>query len=445
MELNVRGFYFVDQLQVSLPSNTKDETQKPKVIFQGEKVIADLGEVSNLQISEVDITLSNISRRFVGINGNMVGLEKAVYKEFENFILEIYRDSFYSDKTDYETLREIVWDWVICVYKAKAAEKSLATFIIDEIDTLTKEYVFGFCVEHLHIEENFKLGNCEFKFFPEEEIQDFYRRHYEKYPQGNTVDELHELYKKNFESVNVIVIVNGILNRAKEIALREAENSVNVLKCFCSDYCINPLVKCFEISHNFQQSLFSTSIYSNNEQTKMWKWEGKFNRQQIPIQLSKQWMNQHSKGLTKFSKFIECNSYTQYYDCILELISQFSNIVSTPNDYQKIIKSISLFETIAIPIKENGKTDNGKAITNLNNKVLKTLFTEHDLQILKPLIICHYEIRNKFLHNNLQFPIYPEKLRQLLLFQRYFIERLIDLNKQFKTLAELWDYFNLKY
>ena len=259
-EIDVEAFKFVEKLSIkSVPGQTKGFKGK-KTDLKGLGDVIELGEVSNFGFEEFDEETYLTKRKFKNIEGNLVGLETKEYSEFKELVLKIFYSPFFSNRSDLKTLLDVSFEWLLEIYKFKKTDKNLTSFLIDKIESLTQEFYFYFKINALTIEKSITIGNAEIMFFNENTIVQHYNKFKESRPE-KTFEEFKDVYKNNFDSINAFVKVKSVLNHANEIAFREAELAIDVLKCFCTYYSTEKLVQMFELDYRFHQNGSAIYLY----------------------------------------------------------------------------------------------------------------------------------------------------------------------------------------
>jgi hypothetical protein len=438
-DFDLEAFKFVEKLiEKKIERDEKPEKQTTKL--KGFGKIIDLGEVSNFGIEEFDQNTYLTKRKFKDINGKLIGLDTAHYSELKEFVLKIYDDVIFFQDCDFETLLDCSFSWILETYKHQKANSNLLAFLKDEIESLSKEYHFYFQIKALAIEDKIQVGNVEFTFFDEREILQLYENVKEAKP-DRTLEEFKSIYKNYFDSVTAFVKVKGVRTRANEKAFRETELAVDLLKLFCCYYSTEKLIQMFEVDYRFTQGSSTQYLQLPNGDIKDSTIQIKNLSGNVPVQLTNDFIQKaNAIGLNTFSEFIKNKNETELYYIIIDLIKQLSAIISTHNNYEKTVKSISLFESFCVP-KNSGQA---KGETILKKKIIPKLFSTKDTETLNGLIRKHYEIRDKYLHNYIQLPLNKKELVMLLEYQRFFILKIIDLNKQFASLSQILAYFDIQ-
>ena len=440
-KLDLEAYKFVNKLcQFTLPDNYNAKTEKTDL--KGINKIADLGEVSNFCIEEFDEDTYLTKRKFKDINGELIGLDTLDFSEFILFISKYFDNSFFTDNCDFKTLLDLSFEWLIEGHKYKKGFENLSSYLIDNINSLKKEYHFYFKIESIAIEDTIYIGNTVIKFFNNDEINQFYNQLLDDNPE-KTLDYFKDFYNKHFNSINAFIKVNSVENRAQEIAFYEVELAIDVLKCFCCQYSTEKLFQIFDLDYRFKQESKAKYLFLPNGNINDCTFQIENLGGVLPIEITKTFLkNAELNGLKLFSDFIKLKRNTNLYHNTIDLIKQFSNIISTFNNYEKVVKAISLFESFCVP--KGSSKSNGE--THLKKKIVpKLIQNEKEQETLKKLIRQHYEIRDRFLHNYFQDPSLNKKdLTLLLEYQRLFILKIIELNKQFDTLSEALTYFDIQ-
>jgi hypothetical protein len=440
-QFNVEAYNFVKHLVVK-DRFANQEPPAKEVEIVGIPLIANLGEVHDFDIEEFDEDSYQTKRKFKNINGQLTGLDSEQFGDFKDFLLKLYESPGVSEICDLSSLIDFSFEWLLDIHISKRASKNLTAYIYDKIDVLTKSYFFYFKLEAIGIEQAFIIGNAKISNIPHEDLIKYYEESKKIKPE-RTLDEFKELFKSNFNehSINAIVETKGIISRAEEKAFADAEIAIDVLKCFCCEYSVDKHIVVFDIDHRFQRSNFAHFVQMaygdiNQSQIRLKQLKGV-----APIRITKEYLNLiEQKGLNEFSSFIKLKKKDELYLKILTLIRQLSSISSTYDNHEKTVKAISLFESICIPLNSN--KSNG--MTHLK-RVAEKLFSD---QIQKEEIISlgltHYKIRDKYLHNDMRWPLNKKDLVSFLAFERYFILVLIRLNNQFSDIEQLLAYFEIR-
>jgi hypothetical protein len=440
-QFNIEAYNFVKHLVVKdRPTNQEPRAKEVEIV--GIPLIANLGEVQDFGIEEFDEDTYQTKRKFKNISGQLTGLDSEVFSDFKDFLLKLYESPGVSGICDLSSLIDFSFEWLLDIHISKRAFKNLTTYIYDKIDALTKNYVFYFKLEAIGIEQSFIIGNVKISNIPHEDLLKYYDENKKIKPE-RTLDEFKELFKSNFHehTINAIVETKGIISRAEEKAFADAEIAIDVLKCFCCEYSVDKHVVVFDIDHRFQRSNYAHFVQMaygdiNQSQIRLKQLKGV-----APIRITEEYLNViEQKGLNEFSNFIKLKKNDELYLKILTLIRQLSSISSTYDNHEKTVKAISLFESICVPL--NSTKSNG--MTHLKRVAEKLFSDQSQKEEIISLGITHYKIRDKYLHNDMRWPLNKKDLVSFLAFERYFILALIRLSGQFSDIEQLLTYFEIR-
>lgn len=377
----------------------------------GTDPIYDLGEVEDLKILKTEPYGSNVSA-FHAVDKNYVGLSEVNYEKFKQFITQIQDIPIFSTKTSFSFIETKSFDWLIDVYKSKKAEKGLIDHLLDRIEEEYKEYTFYFKINPFAIEVPFSIGNAEITFF-DESFLDRERRKFTD--SGKTIEEFDSLFKDFKNTVLMKVRAKGVESRAQEIAFYEAEIAADILKCLLHEFSVYGQYKLPDIDHRVVKRENSVFIYNYPSDKFSFIFSVLFKGDRIPIEVDKVKFNeQYSRAVEKFSHFLKHSKEDEFYYTIINSIRSFSDITSTNNRYDRVVKIISFFEAIVI----DAGTKKGKGETKIKNDVIpKILKTAAEVKLGIELTSYFYRIRDAYIHHR--------------------IEKLIDYKKiyQFQTIA----------
>jgi hypothetical protein len=440
-QFNIDAYNFVTRLVIKDKPTPKTTTIK-EVEIVGIPMIANLGEVQNFGFEEFDEDTYQIKRKFKNVNGQLIGLDTDAFGDFKDFLLNFYENPGIAEICDPSSLIEFSFEWLLEVYTSNRAFKNLTTSLFDKIDALSKNYLFYFKLEAIGIEQAFTIGNAQITNISQENVLRFYEENTKVKP-DRTLDEFKELFKSNFSEhvINAIVETRGIINRAEEKAFADAEIAVDVLKCFCCEYSVDKHVVIVDIDHRFQRSNYAHFIQMaygdiNQSQIRLKQLKGV-----APVRITKEYINLiEQKGLREFSDFIKLKNDDELYLKIITLIRQLSAISSTYDNHEKIVKAISLFESICVP----ANSTKAKGMTYLKNVAEKLFSNQQQKEETINLGLVHYKIRDKYLHNYIRWPVSKKELVSFLAFERYFILAIIRLNKQYSNIEQLLTHFDIK-
>jgi hypothetical protein len=138
---------------------------------------------------------------------------------------------------------------------------------------------------------------------------------------------------------------------------------------------------------------------------------------------------------------LSADATNELTDLIYDSIHLLSTIVSTSNNYEKVVKAISFIENIIVPKNAGGKA---KGITRAKKLITQITSNEKDIQSITTAVSKAYNIRDKYLHNYIQLPLERETLFYLIEFERAVILKLIRLSKTRTIITEVHRFFNIE-
>ena len=147
-----------------------------------------------------------------------------------------------------------------------------------------------------------------------------------------------------------------------------------------------------------------------------------------------------SSGLNEVSEFISSSPTNELSRTIINTISSIGNYSSERNLHQRVVKIISVYETLFIPLKK-GK---GKGLSIVKSKVLPKIIEKNELETVVKMYIDFYDIRDKYLHNGLEKHIDIDNLYKVQKITVFLLKRLIRLNKKLTNSSELLEHFEIK-
>lgn len=435
-DFDIQAFTFVERIK---PFDKPPKAEVSSASLKGMSTI-DLGEVKDFKITEFDEEDYSEKRRYADVNGKMVGLNEEDFRKFSNLVQQLMEDEYFQKNCTFSFLLDVAFEWLLDVYKNRKAEMTLTDFIYQEVQSSTRNHCFYFKIDALAIEEPFKVGNGEIMYFTESETLNYYEESKKKKDRA-TLQEFKIDFGKFFDSINMSVRTSGVYERAKEIAFYDAELAMDVLKCFLTPHSVDKYVAICDLDFRHVKSGSGLTLNIPNNNIIESRIELKNHHGVVPCQIDKKFISwANSKGLPIMSKFISTKKNDDLYIEIRSLIRQLSEICSTKNNYEKIVKAISLLESIAIP-ESSGKAKGEKRI---KDKIIpKIVSSDEDNELVHKAIRAAYLIRDKYLHNYVLLDINRKNLQYLLEFARLFIIKLIKLNDNLKTIEEIHKHFEL--
>lgn len=393
----------------------------------GTNVIGSLGEVSDFVLCQFDPVSGDKVNYFKTIGGKAMGLDESDYGAFSEVVQELMETEQFIGRSDFSFLMECACEWLLGVFQHGYSKTDLTVHLLNRIEEDTRSYTFSFRMDGLQIDKDFLIGHTRFSVIDETQAKDYCGGI--KTDVGNPVDD--DLWK-SFAHQFAVVGVRSTFERAKQVGLREAELSVDVLKCFCYLHSLNPLHILPDLAHrNGGVRHLNYWFYpEDNFHSPGIKMELRSGI--VPVQLDERFLDHACKlGLNVVSDFITHQYSDPLYTEIIDTIKRFSDVVSTGGNHEMIVKIISLLEGPLSPRPHTG-SNKGERIT----KMAAHKLNEREAENFETAISHGYRVRNAFVHNCQQIPIDRRHLQMLLEIVRIFLLRLMELHRKGKRSFE---------
>jgi hypothetical protein len=435
--LNNEAYKFVPMLH---KKQREKPNSAPQRQFQGFGEVLDLGQVDITQEETRAPLTDEITSKYVKTNGEMIGFGEAEFRKFNAFLEDLYDTNEISGICSFDTLSKHAFKWITTVYSENKAKESISDYILNQIQANTNFYQFHFRLQGLEIEVPFQIGNTIFKYFSETEVSALYEQFLDAKP-GISLEEFKNLNRDQFKFINAITNVKAEKDLAAEMAINQASLAVDVLKCFCYVYAARKDTLMFDIDFRYQPNSLASFLQLKNGDIRDGKMILQNRRGVMPIQLTTEFLEYSTRyGLLEFSDYIIQEKDNELYYKTIDLIRQFSAALSLNDHYEKVAKCISLFESLCIP--ENSSKARG--YTYYKKVISKIYSNPKKQQSYFDVGLNHYKIRDKFMHNNIRWPMDNEEFMKFLDFTRMFIHSAIQLNRKFTSAAEFQEYFGIK-
>jgi hypothetical protein len=229
--IDAEAFSFVQKIAHPVLENHQlDNTDIPAegMIGAGTEEIANLGEVQDFVFYQVDPISDLPINYFATVNEEKWGLNQKEHVEFSELIEFIMNTDSFAGRSDFKFLLEQGCKWLLNTFQRGYAAQGLGAYLLDRISEETKLYRFSFKMDALQIEEQFEIGNTRFFIFTRNNVKEYYDEMRTKHPNSQKEDTL-EMMVGEFAAVTY----RSTYDHAKQLALRDAELSVDVLKSFC--------------------------------------------------------------------------------------------------------------------------------------------------------------------------------------------------------------------
>lgn len=440
-EINKTAYNLINLLFIKdLEKKNGNSVDRKKFIGDSECIgKIDVRKTVYFTIYETDILNNNISANVI-LDNKKVGLDRKNYQLLKNLVEELLNDNFIYENCDFEFIEKKVFGWIIEVYSKSKADFDLYNYLLLNIEKEKNDHIFYFKVNNLAIEDNFVVGNCEFKsleenFFEERLIE----INHNSINISEKDDEAFLMYNKSF--LNKLLITtsfSGVHNKALSQAKKQVELSINALKIFLSLESLNKK-NLFNVDFNDMNNDV-TEYFSYTNNSDFHTIIGSKKSSAVPVEISSNSFNEFKKeGLENISEFLKNNKKNELYFEIESLINDYGNINSTQNLHIRLVWLVSFFERVIIP-KSNTK---GKGLIYLKNNILPKLINNFDAEIAGKVNTI-YKIRDKYLHNRIELPIGVDSILMFKEIAKLFLLKLIFLNNSnCQTLEDVQRFFDI--
>jgi hypothetical protein len=427
-EIDNEIYTFIERLENGRLNSMPDPTQ--------DRIGAEvhhLGPVENVKLLKTDPTGSHISV-FHDVDGILVGLSEAPYGDFKTLISKFQDLSPFDTKASFSFLEEHSFEWLINVYKAKRAEQSLSDYLLDSLNQEYQTYTFFIPIDPLSLQTPFSIGSTHISFLSEP----FISGELEKFKTlGRSKDQLDKFLKDFTGKVLAITTAKGTFDKAKQMAFRNSETSLDVLKCFLHEYSVYNQFKIPDL--NYRQSHTQMAPVLHGTDSSSFSLESTaFNNQEVAkIDIDETMMQQFRKEkLDTFCYFLAHPKDTGFHRIVSGAIKSFSKYVSTSNWHEKVAKLITFFESVLI----NPQTKAGGGENIFKKQLMPKMFgSTPDCALGIELSGTFYRIRDAYIHHGIEKPILAKKLYQFQTIGFRFLRWLVELDTKIDTLDAFYD------
>jgi hypothetical protein len=195
-----------------------------------------------------------------------------------------------------------------------------------------------------------------------------------------------------------------------------------------------------EIDHRFKRKNTSVHIYNYPSEKFTFGFEISNKGDNIPIEINQEKLDTlNANHLEKFSNFLINKKENDFYYLTIDAIKTFSDIVSTNNRYERVVKIISFFEAIVI---DTG-TKSGKGETIIKSKVIPKILTNpEDIALGIELTRYFYSIRDAYLHHRIHKAIDYIKIYRFQTITFRFLSFIVKNNGKFNSIEEFISFLN---
>jgi len=440
--INSEGFRLFEILSVEdlLRKNLVTESESTSQLI-GEKCLGTfkIKENEKLVYSEQDL-LGNAVNIACNINEKKISYNTNTYQELVTLALKFLEIDYFNSYVDFEFVSRKIFDWIVMLYENSKADFDLYTYVHNETEKELKSYTFYFIVQDLIIEEEFKFGRSLFTFKGTEYFEAISKVIGKKSVKvkskgSNKFSELHNSF---IDKVLICSTVKAVRRKAEVLIKKEVELSLNAIKSLLLDEALQSDSELFNVdflsSSQLMSEYFSVTDSINDFCLHL---ESLKNPASITLDRGRL-MSLADGGLNTLNSFLISKKNTELYYRIESQINLLGEINSTKDLYNKIIKLISYFENVIIPVNNSSS----KGQTYMKN-IVSVLRPENQEEIIKS-VNKMYEIRDRYLHNRTKIPIVYQDLFYVNVLAIVFLLTIADLSDDLSTIEEMQMFFGIQ-
>lgn len=347
------------------------------------------------------------------------GFDEINYPKYKSLIEKIYSLQEFKSTVAEGFIENKLLTWVLDIYLNQKAGVSLIDYLRSEVESNINNFQFHFPILNLEIEESFKIGNVDFTFFTKEYLDNLYKS-LQCAPVPMDEKNFSDTYRKNYQGqVLAKVTVKAEQEKAEDIAMNEAELSVDVLKIYGLTPTIPENRTMFDLNYRLNYQM--NSNYLSEKIGKKDSLSETLNCNNPPfIVTSQQLAFANNNGLPIFSNFITLKKNDELYNLIVQGIGLFASSISNWNLHLRIINLITILESLLLKDEEDYKME--RKVKDRLSQIITNEFQEQEK--LKIIFSNIYKIRHKMVHKAIKLPI---NTRELMTAQVTIINLLLNL------------------
>lgn len=422
-EINKRAFELISFVQFK----SKEDVLTQKELY-GSLKEKDFVDLSNLQIGPIiKKTLSHNQETVIEIfrtneNGECGFTEKSC-EEFYSLVNNISNLEFFERKASLKFIENAAFNWIIDVYENNKANEDILTYLYNSLDDELSDHVFYFPILNLDIENPFKIGNVELLYFSKEYFDQYFE--YVKMEDEKGLEEKYEeFYRENFQGqVMAKITVNAEINKAQELAMRESEIAIDVLKLFSESVMIPEKKMMFDLNYRLTYPTQSNFLTQDLKESKFLDYRISYNNSNTIINDEKL-IFFNDFGLSKFSDFLLFKPKNDLSNLIVQSINLFGTAISNWDLHLRCINIITIVESILLKVDENKDLERRTKVRL--SKILTSDYSEK--QYIISLFSEIYQVRHKMVHKARRIDINSKNLSKVQFYIVQLFLKLIDKN-----------------
>ncbi|MEN2412154.1 hypothetical protein [Flavobacterium mesophilum] len=433
--INNEAFRLFEKLSIEdLPTKYPVVDFESKSRLIGEKCIGTfkLKENDRPIYSEQDL-LGNAINIACNINGKKIGYNVNTYPELIDLAVKFLEVDYFNSFVDFEFVSRKIFDWIIILYEKSKADFDLYTYVHNETEKELKNYTFFFIVQDLIIEEEFKIGASTFTSKKEEYFETISKEIVKKSINKTNEEKgkISQLHNSFIDKVLICSTMRAVKRKAEALIKKEVELSVNAIKSLLIEEALQPDAELFHVDF-LANSNRMCEYFSVADSVDDYCHYMQSLKNPTPVTIDKNRMRILAEGgLCTLNSFLLHKKNTELYYRTESQINLLGEINSTKDLYSKIIKLISYFENVLIPVNNSSS----KGQTYMKN-IISLLPLENQAQSIRSVNKI-YETRDKYLHNRTMLPIDYRDLFCVNLLAVVFLLTMADLNDEIDTIEEM--------
>lgn len=356
-------------------------------------------------------------------DGNLeIRLDKEGFNEFQSLVSSVLSISAITKIASKSFIEDAVFYWMIEVLKSGSDKKLLMDYVNSEIHACVKEYEFFYPMVNLKIDEPFHLGTTEFVYFTKEYVDELYN-HYKTAPTPMSEEEFRKVFRVDYQGkVLAKVTVHAESGKAEELAKRQVELAVDILKIMVLGTHPTDLVNTFELNYRLNFQTRSKYLSKAKQSPMGYRLGINFENKEFYDLKNNHVEKCKQNGLLVLASFISLNNTDELFQQLINAIEMFSFALSISDLHRRIAAIITIIESLLL--EDDKKYDLEK---KAKARFLKVLPDSHaDKQHINNTLSYIYAIRHKIVHKAIKLPIDYQELNKA---QVYLIALLLNLTK----------------
>lgn len=432
--INKKAAELISLVERATDGRSQKSTNRETFLGTGKSIKVE-GEVDDFKAFKTN-EYGRIISAFKSSEIGKIGISEKNYPLLLQVIEESLELFEFSSKVDQEYIETKLFDWVIRSHIDQKMEREFLSYLQYQIDIDAREYTFYFKIIPLIIESPFSIGGVEITVIDTQKltksIEDFKRE------AAIDRDDLGVFFKDYEDNIIAKCTTYGVQERADFISKYKSRLAINALKIFHIRHSLDLSYQMFDLDFEGLNNSFSSYLYETDEPgfTFMEKIQRVQGAQPITVS-DEQLKKKYSDGLEELSHFLKNTKSGTLYQEITSGVNHLGNLLSNRNLYDRVVHLISFFERFLIS-KKSGKA---YGQTRIKKNILPRLFsTKSKREELASIVNNFYRVRDRYLHNKVEFPIDIFELYEFQSLAVKFLIYLIRLNNKISDFEDAVDH-----